>query len=240
MPSSSAPCSPNTTPWATATSKPRVPARPTPVTQRPRGGTAHAVPPRGACNGSASRHSGPRRCRNAPAEPVCPRGSGPRAQKSPGTSASGAKTPAKLRSAGGAAHAPPTVLVAGRAGRPGFRFIDAQGTSAEADVIQRFNGGISVAVFHFHKPKAAGTTGFPVADEFHAQDVAVFGKKILNLFLSCRPGKIPHINRLGHETPSRKTKFPRVAPGKTFCRNAARASTRPRFAGIVNAMPPTT
>ena len=73
-------------------------------------------------------------------------------------------------------------LVTGLTRRPGFSFVDAQGAAAKAEVVQSFNGGIGFAVLHFHKTEPAGAAGFPVADEFHGQDAAVFGKKILNLF----------------------------------------------------------
>ena len=102
------------------------------------------------------------------------------------------------------------VLVAGLARSPGFGFVDAQRATTKAEVVKSFNGGIGFAVFHFHKAKATGTAGIPVDKEFHGQNADVLGKKILNLFFSSGPGKVPDINGLGHETPSQKKQSSRA------------------------------
>ena len=77
--------------------------------------------------------------------------------------------------------------------------IDAQGTAAEAGVVQRFNGGSGSGIFHFNKTKTTGAPGFTVVHQLHGEHVAIGGKKVLNLLFGGGPGKIPDINRLGHE-----------------------------------------
>ena len=76
-----------------------------------------------------------------------------------------------------------------------------------------FDGGLGGSVIHFDKTEAAGAAGFAVIDKLHGMHVAVFGKEVTHLLFGGRPGKIPHIDGLGHEkTPSQKNSLTALSP----------------------------
>ena len=80
-------------------------------------------------------------------------------------------------------------LIAG-VGRTSFAragFVHLEVTTAEAEVVQRFDSGLNAFAGHLHKTKTAGAAGFTIRNELHGSHFAVRGKKIANIIFGSGP-----------------------------------------------------
>ena len=83
-------------------------------------------------------------------------------------------------------------LIAGVGGTSFARagFVHLEITTAEAEVVQRFDSGLNAFASHLHKTKTAGAAGFTIRNELHGSHFAVRGKKIANIIFGSGPGEI--------------------------------------------------
>lgn len=79
-----------------------------------------------------------------------------------------------------------------------FSLVDAQGTAAEINAVQGFDGLVGIGFVHFDKTKATGAAGFAVHDQLDGKGIAVGGKQGFNAFLSSGKGQIADINGNSH------------------------------------------
>jgi len=78
------------------------------------------------------------------------------------------------------------------------RFIYPERASTHLLVIQGLNRRVSRVILHLYETKSTKSTGLPIRDHRHADDLAVLGKQIPDLLLSRRVGQVAYINTLGH------------------------------------------
>ena len=81
---------------------------------------------------------------------------------------------------------------------PWARFIHSERASTHLLVIEGLNGSVSRVILHLYETESTKSTGLPVRDHRHADDLSVLGKQIPDLFLSRRVGQVAYINTLGH------------------------------------------